>query len=48
MRRRRPRSTAARAGPLALRATPRALPLDVMPALLALAVRLCFASTPAP
>ncbi|MFB9459502.1 hypothetical protein [Streptomyces antimycoticus] len=48
MRRRRRRSTAARAGLLAFRATPRVLPLGVMPALLALAVRLCFASTPAP
>ncbi|WP_167501272.1 hypothetical protein [Streptomyces malaysiensis] len=48
MRRHRLRSTTARAGLLAFRATPRVLPLGVMPALLVLAAYLCFASTPAP
>ncbi|AGP58406.1 hypothetical protein [Streptomyces rapamycinicus] len=47
MRRCRRRSTTARAGLLAFRATPRVLLLCV-PAPPVLAVRLCFASTPAP
>ncbi|WP_214665354.1 hypothetical protein [Streptomyces javensis] len=48
MRRRHPRSTAPRAGLLAFRATPRVLPLYVIPAPPVLAVRLHFASAPAP
>ncbi|MGW7756900.1 hypothetical protein ACWGK6_36220 [Streptomyces violaceusniger] len=46
--RHRRRSTATQAGPLAFRAVRRGALLAVLPGLLVLAVRLCFASTPAP